>query len=308
MTTIVVEYVDEATGHLLGREEHADIHGVAVPRLNGKVTICCKSFTGHAATRWQVMSVDSHAATSPALVKVVLQRHNASVKNLAETTSKGGVKLATLMHPGKLVEVEYGHIPQVVGSDGSLANNTSFYDMHLKGEMHKRRLAVVLSVGNGTLQVAPVTSKQGAASDPTRVRISPETLASLPFYANSGLNSWALCGMVTSVAFARVLPPNHAGPRGQSRDHSYPARVSSAERREIMLGVSHSVGMRPEKPNKGEVKREKKLESKIALLEQQLQLVLEVARGWESAVNLSLDEEVEELRKLNAEQAASLNV
>lgn len=70
----------------------------------------------------------------PAHVQVVLQRHNSSTQHLNETLEKGGVKLATLMHPGKLVEVEYGHIHQVVGVDGVLEANTSFFDMHLGGE------------------------------------------------------------------------------------------------------------------------------------------------------------------------------
>ena len=293
VTTISVEYVDMSSGDILGREDHSDILGVTIPHINGKVTICCKAFSGQQTTRWQVMSIEPCVGASPTLVRIILQRHNAAVRNLAETVAKVGVKLKELMHPGKLVEVEYGHIPQVVGLDGLFAGNTSFFDMHLRGEMHKRRLAVVLSIGNGTLQVAPVTSKAGYAADPTRVPISRDTLASLPFYANSGLESWVLCGMVTSVAFARVLPPSYAGHRGESREHSYPARVSSAERREIMLGVSHSVGMRPEKPHRGEVKREKKLEGKIAALERELELVREVARGWEGTVKLSLDQEVE---------------
>lgn len=322
MLTIVVEYVDRATQSVVSREEHHDAESVLIPKVYGKVIICHRSFSGRAEKYWKVEGVSCVQANGGDPTKVVVEISafgGGHVEYLDQTVQSSGSSAAQLIKPGKVVEVDYGFIQQSVSANGVLGPSSRWVDSHLPGEMHKRRLAVVVSASQTTLQVAPVTSRPGAPGDPTRVEISERTLDKLAVYGSSGLRSWALCSMLANVSIQRVLPPVtfrlRKGRRTTSRDKSYPTYLTGPERRKIKLAVAHGVGLADYALNNDRLAAQDAEQVRLnaaldaaslhsAGLERELarlRLVEEVARSWEAHSGKSVDAEVAFLESLYAD-------
>jgi uncharacterized protein YifN (PemK superfamily) len=319
---IVVEYRQVGTSALLGRVQYDDIEQALIPRMTGNATFCHRHFNGHHGQHWQVRSVGRTSANGvvPAVVTVELSRHSTeTLEYLSDTLPRITGNVFHLIHPGTLVEVDYGFVQQIIDVNGNVIASDRYVDTHLSGEMHKRRLAIVTKVYKTTLQVAPITSKAGQPGDPTRVEVSAKTLSQLSFYGGSGLSSWALCGALEGVSFHRVLPPSSfytkAGKKHVGRNTSYNVSISSAERRSLREAVMQAVGVSDYGKMRDDLAAAKQdlatreadlqeIQAQLTVVEAQnaqLRLVEEVAQGWQNQHHCkSLDEEVQFLVELYA--------
>ena len=319
MIKITVEYRDRSSGSTLGVEQFDDIEQVLVPRLpgvNAKV-FCIRHFAGHLSERWKVESVRcvSNAGVTPVVVVVELSQIAEHLEYLDQTLVQQKGTIFNLIKPGALVEVDYGFVQDRVNMNGHIGVEHRFLDTHLKGEMHKRRLAIVTKVYDRGLQVAPVTSQASKGNDPTRMRLEPNTLKKLWFYGKSGLNSWALGGALECVSFSRILPPAEVHVRGgfesSSRNTSYRLFISSAEKTALKEAVLRGVGVDDYGVLKNDLNTAQQhahsLREDIAAKDvevqelkaelERLRLVERVARDWEkSRTGPSLENEIQFLR------------
>ena len=333
MSSILVSYIerrlDQAqneTFHALGSESLDGISEVLLPRSEHDRTIYfVKKFYGHDCYQWLVHSVEPTAPTTTtcAAYKVVLNAPPSSgaTEYLHQTLNKGTRRsLSSTVRPGNLVEVDYGHELTIGRSDGELRSNKRYSDTIQNGEMHKRRLAVVVSTSRRTtLQVAPITSQEPATTDKTTFELSDETLKQLKFYGNSGKRSWAIASMIETVSTRRVLPPvSYYEGRGgvrSGRDTNYSVSLSSSETRSLKEALLHSISVRDYYENQSALANAKarisvleplsdrvnELEAQLLTLQaetEHLRLCKEVADMWATNMNLDLLDEVDMLRAL----------
>ena len=333
MTNIVVTYfkrmLDQSGNevlHLLGTESLNGVSEVLLPRSEQDSTIYfIKKFTAHSEYQWIVRSVERTLPTeaSGAAFNVVLECPPGSgiTEYLYQSLRKGkGRTVQRVIRVGNLVEVDYGHEQAIGRSDGELRSNKRYSDTIQNGEMHKRRLAVVVSISRrSTLQVVPITSQEPASTDKTTFELSEATLNQLKFYGNSGKRSWAIASMIETVSSRRVLPPvsyfqGRAGIRS-GRDTNYSVSLSSTEMRSLKKALLHSIGVRDYYENQSFITNAKArilelepLTDRVTALEAQtlalqteaehLRLCKEVADMWAKAMNLDLLSEVNTLKEL----------
>ncbi|WP_155858670.1 hypothetical protein [Acinetobacter sp. BMW17] len=84
-------------------------------------------------------------------------------KTLKDNKARGHGGINQLLHKGKIVEVEFGHYHNVfkIAKNKKLGTNKRYKSTVQNGEMHKRRLAIVVKVQpNNMVQVVPITSKE----------------------------------------------------------------------------------------------------------------------------------------------------
>jgi len=255
MNTFLVRYFEEVTDpttgivnqNQLGQTSYDGILELLLPHKSRYdhlyLTI---QFLGNPTKRWRVESVfiTSSSATTPAVCNINLKKRNGPVETYLNTTLSGGGKIGSLLQFGTMVEVDYGFIPAIAKHDSdSLLSNTST-DALLSGELHKRRLALVVRASKETVQVVPVTSDAPDAGDKTCFEIDPDSLKNLSRYSTSGKRSWALCGMVDSVSPSRILPPETFSPKGGTgRLASYPERLPKQERVFMRGSLAHLAGI-----------------------------------------------------------------
>ena len=288
-----------------------------------------KKFDGSACYQWLVLSVEKTAPTTTtcASFKIFLEApsNTDAVEYLYQTLNKGkGRTLQSVVRPGNLVEVDYGHELAVGRSDGELRSNKRYSDTIQNGEMHKRRLAIVVNISRrSTLQVVPITSVEPAAMDKTAFEISSATLNQLTFYGNSGKRSWAIANMIETVSTRRVLPPvsyfNHRGHTRFGRDTNYSISLASAEVRSLKEALLHSISVRDYFENQNALSQAKaRVQALEPLVDQlgqavareqglsqeveHLRLCKEVADMWAKGMSLDLQNEVEQLKAMYAEQ------
>lgn len=207
-----------------------------------------KTFYGQATDHWKVIDfyVSFHCLEKHPIFTFELEAHSASFNEeyLSATLIKLRVSAKTLLKKGTLVEVDFGFIPTFTSLAGEVADQPTQWEVLQLGEMHKRRLAVVMSVGHKNVQVIPVTSKPVEASEKSAFEISNSTLQRLFFYGSSGKSSWALCGVPQTVSFNRVLPPVGSGLNldKRSRNTNYGIRLNKFERELMQNSLLHTIG------------------------------------------------------------------
>lgn len=340
METIVVNYFenqkDLASGTFtlapLGREVYEGVSEVLLPGTYN--VFCVKRFTGNTNYRWFVDGVTCASAPgdAPAVFHVILSKIFSSYPEvyLKQTLILTKASLARTVQPGTLVEVDYGFIQDIGREDGQTKTNKRYSDTLQKGEMHKRRLAVVISTNkNSRVQIAPVTSDGSSQGDRTCFELSRDTLDKLSFYGSSGKSSWVLCSMIETVSISRVLPPvsitMHRGNRKTGRDVNYSVRLSGSEKAELKTALLHSINVTDYQSTKDSLVESRKDSQALAALEllheqlqlrlaeveascEKLKLVEEVARMWEAQLGNpnGLDAEVGLLRQMYAEEMDKL--
>lgn len=315
---------------LLGTETLDGVSEALLPRYQEDSKIyCIKKFDGNACYQWLVLSVEKTAplATACASFKIVFEAPSNSdpVEYLYQTLNKGkGRTLQSIVRPGNLVEIDYGHELAVGRSDGELRSNKRYSDTIQKGEMHKRRLAIVVNISRrSTLQVVPITSVEPAAVDKTAFEISSATLNQLTFYGRSGKRSWAIANMIETVSTRRVLPPvsyfTHRGHTRFGRDTNYSVSLSSPETRSLKEALLHSISVRDYFDNLNALSQARaRIQALEPLVDQlgqavirehelsqeveHLRLCKEVADMWAKGMSLDLPNEVEQLKAMYAEQ------
>ncbi len=334
MPTIVVAYFErtrDAQGNevlaSLGTETLDGVSEALLPGFNQNYKVfCIKKFCGNANYRWFVVRVDAAALpiAGHAKFEVVLESlfDPSPVEYLHQTIRKTGLTVQRTIRQGTLVEIDYGFVQSIGKEDGQIRSNKRYSDTIQLGEMHKRRLAIVVRVGGTTIQVVPISSSTPNPNDKTQFEISAATLSRLQFYGNSGKSSWAVCGMIETVSIRRVLPPisyyTIRGHRRAGRDTNYHVAISHQESQFLRDALLHSIGVIDYRDNKQELAQARLqlragevVEAELAAARVDLDIMQnevsdlglyrEVAQTWASAMGADLEDEVRQLRDLYAE-------
>ncbi|MCC5098187.1 type II toxin-antitoxin system PemK/MazF family toxin [Xanthomonas campestris] len=259
MTVLIVRYFEEVsdsvgstTLNLLGSETLDGVTETLLPGFApGFKVFCNKKFSSSTTYNWFVarVGVVPAAPGTPTSFEVVLKEPYVAspVEYLNQTVRKSRTSVAKLLYQGSLVEVDYGFVQSIGREDGSLKTNKRYSDTIQKGEMHKRRLCIVVKVRGPTIQVVPITSEPPSTSDKTSFQIDSATLSNLARYGTSGKDSYAICNMIETVSIRRVLPPEAfyfvGGNRRQGRNVSYPAMLGKADGQRLRTALLHSIGV-----------------------------------------------------------------
>jgi len=249
MQTIEVRYLKISGGivsGVLGVELLTNIQMASVPGSSADRVFVTRSFSGNAVTTWEVVRVTAllPAPGQPTIVEVSLRPHvpYPPEEYLGALLSKNQGRASHHLHRGKLVEVDFGHHASFVTTAALNGKTVVNPDQSLRGEMHKRRLAVVVNVRRSLVQVVPVTSIVPAVADRTVFELSRETLSKLHFYGGSGKRSFVLCGMVESVSVDRILAPEVAHIQGVAV-RNYRVVVSRSEFHALDAALTHGTGV-----------------------------------------------------------------
>lgn len=255
MRTITIAYINISKGNLdqghyhkgcwLGAEHHNAISETILPNYDpnpqGVVVSISKLFEFHTCNRWKVLML---ARDGDSMYVYLEPRNSSSNEEFLSQTHRNNKRVTSKLQFGTLVEVEFGYLNQVYNHDSGFSENQCYPDLIQKGEIHKRRLCIVIKAQAGRVQLVPVTSKPPRdGRDRSIVEISQESLASLTSYNDEDIQSYALCQMVKTVSSTRVLPPRTINANGRIyRDISYPFKLSSSDLKRFRSSFSHSVG------------------------------------------------------------------
>ncbi len=237
----------------LGSETLNDIEETLLPSDPTHKVFFIKKFSNRQGYRWFVVSValSSAAGVTPAVYSVVLSKviHPVPEEYLRQTLKKSPGSVNRRLWQGVLVEVDYGFVQSVGKTNGEIRTNKRYSDTLQHGEMHKRRLAVVIKTSGNLVQIAPITSDPKSASDKTCFELTRKTLDDLTFYGASGKRSWVLCNMLETVSTSRILPPatNYTA-RGRSavrsgRNTNYTQRLSADEMKLLRASLLNVIGV-----------------------------------------------------------------
>ncbi|MGE0013299.1 MAG: hypothetical protein AB7S62_13820 [Azoarcus sp.] len=238
--------VEGAEEELLGVERFEGIQEKLIPGYNeeGHKVSITKFFAGRDDHRWLVKYL-VHVSDSETSVYLEAWKNNRREEFLSQT-QKSNRSVISKLQFGTLVEVEFGFIPSVKKLNGDVRSNKRYPDTIHKGEMHKRRLCVVVKADSQRVQVVPVTSQApGSFGDLSVCQISDASLADLIGYNDPAIPSYAICRMIKTVALTRVLPPisRQRGTRAAFRDHRYSKKLNGADRAAFKQALSHAVGL-----------------------------------------------------------------
>lgn len=231
---------------MLGSERYRGIEEKLIPDYSEgghKVTIT-KLFDGFDDYRWLVKGL-VHVSNIETSVYLSARANNRSEEFLSQTKKSNRAVISKLQF-GTLVEAEFGFIPSVKKLNGDVRTNKRYPDSIHKGEMHKRRLCVVVKVDSGRVQVVPVTSQAPSSTgDLTVCQISDASLADLTGYNDPAKLSYAIGHMIKTVALTRVLPPlaRQRGARAAFRDNRYSKKLNGADKKAFKQALSHAVGL-----------------------------------------------------------------
>lgn len=317
-----------STDTAIGQEAFDDIKEALVPAKHAHPVYVTKKFSHDDNTRWYVEDSGRTGANGsvPMIYQVVLSKvHNPPEVYLDESLAMSSHKIHQVLNHGTLVEVDYGFVQTVAESRGTVSRNHEYKDTIQHGEMHKRRLAIVVKVRKTQVQVVPLSSVAPDASDKTAFLVSAQTLAKLHFYGNSGKQTWGIGSMIQTLSPSRLLPPSSyyldKGVRKHARHQRYPDRITTAEQEAMRLALLHTIGV----SNYEQLKKDSQngrtaatdlavAQQKIAKLQHEVSAlrqdavrhacVEELAVGWAKGLGLVFEDQVTDLRDLNADIAA----
>lgn len=244
MTTLTTRYfLDSNPPILLGAENSSNITEKLIPNSGGHDITITKFFTGRQYHRWLVKNVVN---TSNYQTDIYLEpRCNSSKEEFLSKTYLRKPGILTRLRIGSLVEVDFGYIPKIKKINGDIRSNKRYPDGILNGELHKRRLGIVVKAANKQVQVVPVTSQPPKSSGNAAIReISRNSLANLIDYNDPAKQSFALCHMIKAVSLNRILPPKEIKQNAYTayRDISYTLRLNNDDLKQVRQGLAHSVG------------------------------------------------------------------
>ncbi len=273
MKTIYI--LDDGSGDVLGEESSSGISEVLFPDANfcDHVMTITKKFEGRQVYRWEVTGV-MHTAPTDTIVMLSPRAQTLNEEYLLKTIlcRQRPQILSVLVRKGTLVEVEFGYIHSVKKASGVCKSNKRYPDQGKKGEMHKRRLAIVVGADHNRVQIVPITSRSPSEGDNSSFEVSAASLQRLVDYNRPDKHSYALCGMIQTISPARVLPPKRLD-RAQKhvkRNISYPDKLVIEDMKKLEVALSSSIGI----GDYGQVKSERnalRLEKQAAVARQQEQ-------------------------------------
>ncbi|EGR0668231.1 hypothetical protein E4T17_04590 [Vibrio vulnificus] len=229
---------------LLGSEESSNITQVLCPKdsLDHKVTIT-KFFQGQQVHRWLVTKIENSSST---VTDIFVVPRTPTIKEVFLTkTRKSHPNVIKKIQKGTLVEIEFGYVQQVKRLDGELRTNKRYPDMLHQGEMHKRRLAIVVGVKGSLVRVVPISSEENQnLRDKSIFEVSCTSLEELLHYNDPDKHSYAICNSMQTIAMSRILPPlskqeNKAFP---FRDNGYPHKLIVSDLKNLEAALSASIG------------------------------------------------------------------
>lgn len=246
-STLKITYLDSTNNRaVLGFEEAFSISELPYPaaeRCQHVMTIT-KIFDGQDCHRWKVCSVHH---PNPTDIEILLEPRKGAKYEvfLYKTIKNQRFNIQSSLRKGTLIEVDFGFIYSVKKASGLFGTCKRYVDQPSKGEMHKRRLAIVVKASRERVQVVPITSQTPLQADShTSFALDNATLAPLINYNNPIKNSYAIAGMIQSVSPTRVLPPRTLDRRGfAERDTRYRYRLSTPELQEFERCLANAVGL-----------------------------------------------------------------
>jgi hypothetical protein len=251
MIELIISYFlhsdeEEAESQLLGVESYQGIKEKLIPDYSAqghKVTIT-KFFEGYDDHRWLVKGLD-HASITETSIYLEPRVNNRQEEFLSQT-KKSNRSVISKLQFGTLVEVEFGYIPLVKKSNGDVRGNKRYPDTVHKGEMHKRRLCIIVKADSSRVQVVPITSQEpNSLGDLSIFEISSASLRSLIGYKNPDILSYGICRMIKTVSVSRILPPLAIQSRTTSayRDIRYSKKLNGVDQKAFKESLSHAVGL-----------------------------------------------------------------
>lgn len=229
---------------LLGTEESSNITQVLCPigSIDHKVTIT-KFFQDQEVHRWLITKIE-HPSIS--VIDIFLTSRTPTKKEVFLTkTRKSHPNVIKKIQKGTLVEVEFGYVQQVKRSDGKLRTNKRYPDMLHKGEMHKRRLAIVVGVKGSLVRVVPISSEENQnLRDNSIFEVSHNSLEQLVNYNDPDKLSYAICNSMQTIAMSRILPPlsKQEGKPYPYRNSRYPHKLVVDDLKNLEAALSSSIG------------------------------------------------------------------
>lgn len=127
---------------------------------------------------------------------------------LSQTLKNKNYKSAkSILYLGKIIIVEFGHISPCINLNEGIKTNKCYPDNTQRGEMHKRRPAIVVKVDDRGVKVIPLTSKKphDLAVNSSIFQLSDESIKNIGDLAKK--ETYALCDMIQTVGVTRILPP-----------------------------------------------------------------------------------------------------
>lgn len=331
-TLVHITYYERTTGAdgavtdtAVGTEAYDDIEEALVPTKAAHPVYITKRFSHCADTRWHVDESDRTGAQGavPMTYRIVLSKvHGPQEIYLDRSLKLSSHKIQQVLIPGTLVEVDYGFVQTVAEAKGLMPLNHQYKDMIQQGEMHKRRLAVVVKVRPTQVQVVPLTSVAPDALDKTVFQISAATLSKLHFYGSNGKTTWGICNMIQTVSPSRILPPSRFyddnGVRKHARRSNYPDRITQTEADAMQSALLHAIGVKnydqlklDAQAGRAATKAMAALETQFALVEQEnaalktaafrLACIEELARDWAKQCGIDFEEQVQGLMEINTD-------
>ncbi len=310
---------------MIGQEVFDNIEEALVPTNTGHPVYVTKHFSHDINTRWHVEESDRVGTNGsvPMTYRVVLSKaYNSQEIYLDESLRLSRQNINQVLTPGTLVEVDYGFVQTVAQARGIMSSNNEYKDTIQNGEMHKRRLAIVVKVRNTQVQVVPLTSVAPPPQDKTAFLLSPDTLSKFYFYGTSGKQTWGICNMIQTVSPCRLLPPmtyytDSKGVVRHARPAKYRDHVSTAEADAMRSALLHAIGV----TNYDKLKQDAQswrttaktlsgLQSQIADLQREnaalkqnaarQQCVEELGANWAAQCGLDFENQITELMDINA--------
>lgn len=235
-------YKDLSTNDVLGKETYQGISEITFPDIdfrNHPITIT-KKFSGNNCHRWIVKNIEH---TDEDIVMLLSPRENSSDEEFLRKTYKNHTNILSNLTTGTFVEVDFGYIYSTKKLNGNFGSIKKYPDLVNDGEMHKRRLCIVVKACSDHVQVVPVSSQEQNMSNQSISLISHDSLKDLVEYNKRDRNSYSLAHMIEAVSLNRVLPPKSRNKDGVYRNNKYSKRLTKPDFRKFNISLAYGVSL-----------------------------------------------------------------
>ncbi|WP_417526349.1 type II toxin-antitoxin system PemK/MazF family toxin [Marinomonas shanghaiensis] len=241
---------------LLGKEISTGITEITYPDSEyflNPITIT-RRFEGRIPHRWKV---DSIVKLSNETLRInVTPRSTKIVEEFLRQTYKKNKTIISRLIRGTLVEVDFGYIHSSRSSNGTSKSTKRYPDHIQEGEMHKRRLAIVIKASPNRVQVVPISSKNQDLSNVSVFQLDLDSTKELADYNSEAKDSFAICDMIETVSLSRILPPVSRVKGGASltRNTKYPYKLSGVDMKKLTNSLASSIGLKDYQSNQQKLK------------------------------------------------------
>ncbi|MEQ4922519.1 hypothetical protein [Proteus hauseri] len=241
---MTINYLLDSDQSLLGTEIYQNITEITLPLLHEtghKITLT-RFFEGHTSHRWLIERINHQTPEQTNLF--LTPRIECENEIFLAKTYSSKRTVASRITKGTLVEVEYGFIQSTKRITGKISSVKRYPDFVQNGEMHKRRLAIVINACfPSTLQVIPITSIHQNENDKNIFEISLKSLDKLVHYNSKDIRSFALGHMIQTVSIRRILPPLAIQKDKRCyRDIGYSQRLEKEDMKSLELALTTAIG------------------------------------------------------------------